>query len=201
MIETIIKEKVYTIDDYLAFEKNSIDKHEFHNGKIIKMPGGTFDHSVIALNFATALKIVLKTLKTKGRVGGSDIKIWLKEYNRFVYPDICLIIGTPSFHTKTKTSITNPTLVVEVLSKSTRDYDKGSKFDLYRSLPSFTEYILIEQDTPEIINHYQEEKDLWRFQKIEGIDKKLTIKSLNCQIALIDIYEDIDFGVNEAVSD
>lgn len=133
--------QTYTFDEYLAMEELATEKHEYKNGDIVSMTGGTTEHNKIALNFAANLKFTLKKRNYNIFIG--DVKLWIPTYSEATYPDIMLIEGDVNYYGTSKTTITNPSLIVEVLSKSTQNYDQGEKFYYYRSIPEFKEYILI----------------------------------------------------------
>ncbi len=190
------KEKIYTVEEYLEMEERSQEKHEYYNGKIIKMPGATFNHNLVAINVATALKFALRQQSKKYLVLGSDMKIQIATLQSFVYPDAVVVFEKPTFYKNRKDVIINPLLIIEVLSKSTEQYDKGKKFDYYRTLPSFQEYVLLNQDKPFASVYHRETVDTWRIKDVkEGL---IDLESIGCQISLADIYEDIVFEVNES---
>lgn len=189
------KEKIYTIEEYLELEEHSQEKHEYYNGKIITMPGGTPNHNEIAVNVMTALRIAVKTAQKKYRVYNSDMKIQIPEENLFVYPDAVVVCENPILYKHYKSVITNPLLIVVVLSNSTEKYDRGTKFGYYQTLPSFQEYVLLSQTKPRASVYHRKGANTWEIDNItEGV---LNLKSIGCQISLADIYEDIEFEVNE----
>lgn len=188
---TAASQKIYTEEEYLALEARAQEKHEYYNGKIIKMSGGTPVHNEIAVNITTALKIAIKTAKKKFRVYNSDMKIQIPTENLFVYPDAVVVCEKPILYKHYKTVITNPLLIIEVLSKSTEEYDRGRKFDYYRTLPSFQEYVLLSQDKPFASVYHRENTDTWRiFNITEGV---IPLQSIGSEVSLKDIYEDIIF--------
>jgi Uma2 family endonuclease len=185
--------KVYTLQEYLSREARESEKHEFYNGKIVKMPGGTHTHSEIAANMVTALKIGIRQIVSKFRVYSSDLKIYIEKANTSVYPDVLVICEEPQFWQTRKDIIVNPLLVVEVLSPSTRTFDRMGKFELYKMLPSFQEYVLINADEPFVETRFQEATDLWRMRKETDMQKNITLHSIGVTISMSDIYENIIF--------
>ena len=137
-----IEKKIYTTEEYLTLEEKAEQKHEYRNGEIIAMAGGTINHNEIVTNLCTLLKIALKRQKYRIFIG--DVRLWIPRNNQYTYPDVMVISGEPIFHNG-NTTITNPLLVMEVLSQSNQDYDRGTKFTYYRSIPELQEYILIDQ--------------------------------------------------------
>jgi Uma2 family endonuclease len=193
MVAIPILEKTYTHDEYLALEERSEVKHEFINGKIIEMPGASAPHNLIAISMVTALKIALKNNPKKHFVMGSDIKIRIEPINQTRYPDAVVICDKLEFYKKRTDVITNPLLIVEVLSRSTEDFDPTLKFEEYKFLPSFQEYVLIHQDRPFVTTYFREAEELWRVHTTIGTTESIDLKSIDCQIALANIYEDIVF--------
>ncbi|MEO6863570.1 MAG: Uma2 family endonuclease, partial [Microcoleus sp.] len=136
--EEVIEEKVdiyYSPEEYLKLEEAAEFKSEYHDGKIIPMTGGTPNHNQIALNLSGALNYA-----TKGqpyRIFMNDLRLWIPSKRVYTYPDVMVVAGKFEFAEGRKDTITNAVMVAEVLSKSTADYDRGGKFKLFRSIPSF----------------------------------------------------------------
>ena len=185
--------KVYTFEEYLRREEKSVEKHEFYNGKIIKMPGGTAKHSEIAANIITSLKTVIRPLPRNFRVYTSDLKIRIESVDTGIYPDALVVCQEPIYWQGRHDVIINPLLIVEVLSPSTKNYDRLGKFELYKQLPSFQEYVLVNADKYAVETRFQEEPDLWRSRYAFNIDEKIMLNSLGVEISMADIYDNIDF--------
>jgi len=189
MIETAIQEKTHTLEEYLDLEKTAENKHEFQNGKRITMAVGTLDHNNIGGNVITALNNALRKKNKKFRVVSSDMNIWIEAYGHSVYPDAAVLCETPEFHLDRQDIITNPTLIVEVSSPSTEGYDRGEKFDKYRGLSSFKEYLLVKQDKASVQVFYREKENLWEISDpIQEFGKAVFLRSIDCEISLADIY-------------
>lgn len=186
-------ERIYTLHEYLEREETSVNKHEFHNGKIITMAGGKFKHNAIASNMLAALKYIVKPLPQKFWVINSDQKIYIESASKSVYPDTLVVCQEPEYWQGREDLIVNPLLIVEVLSKSTRTYDKGAKFLLYETLPSFTEYVLIEQKKPYVEAWFKQSPDNWHKIKETELDKSILLRSLGVSVPLADIYDNISF--------
>jgi Uma2 family endonuclease len=189
-----IAEKTYSFEEYLELEKRSTEKLEFRNGKIVPMSGGTTDHNEIAANIIAAIKFQIKKLEKRYHLYTSDMKIQIKDLDFFVYPDTVVVAEKPLFYKDRKDIITNPLLIVEVLSPSTATYDRGVKFDFYRHIPSFREYMLVQQDRPYVSVFYREEENLWRTTDVGGKGKEVELQSIGCALSLDDIYDNIDFS-------
>ena len=193
--KAIRKPRVYTFEEYLRREEKSVEKHEFYNGKIIKMPGGTDIHSEIATNVTTSIKIAVRPLPKKFRVYNSDLKIRIESLNAGVYPDALVICEQPEYWENRRDVITNPLLIVEVLSPSTQTYDRLGKFDLYKEISDFQEYVLINSDKYAVETRFREEPDLWRIRTETNINASVPLRSLGVTITMTDIYENIVFSV------
>lgn len=201
MIATITKKQFFTAEEYLEFEESKQEKYEFHHGKIRKMPGATTNHNIISANIIFAIKLALKEKQQKYYMLSSDTKIHIPKVQSFVYPDAVVIAEKIEHYKDRKDVIVNPLLVIEVLSDSTKGYDLGRKFEKYQTISSFKEYVLIEQAYPEIIAYHREATDLWRVQRNQDLEKgEIHLKSIDCKIALADIYDLIDWE-NEAIAD
>jgi Uma2 family endonuclease len=191
---TIATDKItYSFAEYLQLEETAAYKNEYQDGEIVPMTGGTTDHNKIALNFAAYLKFVLKGRKYNIFIG--DLKLWIAQYRQATYPDVMLIEGEPIYYETGKTTITNPRLIVEVLSKSTQNYDQGDKFLYYRSLPEFQEYILISQSRPYVMQYNKTEENKWLLTEYEGENASLSLTSINFGLSFQEIYEGVTFNI------
>lgn len=185
--------KLYTHDEYLRIEEKAKSKNEFYKGLIIPMAGATLLHNQISTNITTALKIAVRGLKQKYLVLNSDQKIRIDSEDTTVYPDALVICEKPEFWKGREDIIINPYVIVEVLSKSTQNYDRGEKFMLYQRLPSLKEYIVVEQHTPLVESWYQLEENTWQKTAAQGMDGLLSVRSLGVTLRLDEVYEHIDF--------
>ncbi|GCA92092.1 Uma2 family endonuclease [Microcystis aeruginosa] len=191
---TIATDKsTYSFAEYLELEETAAYKNEYQDGEIVPMTGGTTDHNKIALNFAAYLKFALKGQKYNIFIG--DVKLWIAQYRQATYPDVMLIEGEPIYYETGKTTITNPRLIVEVLSKSTQNYDQGDKFLYYRSLPEFQEYILISQSRPYVMQYNKTEENKWLLTEYEGENASLSLTSVNFYLSFQEIYEGVTFDI------
>ncbi|NCS43091.1 MAG: Uma2 family endonuclease [Microcystis aeruginosa G11-09] len=191
---TIATDKItYSFAEYLQLEETAAYKNEYQDGEIVPMTGGTTDHNKIALNFAAYLKFALKGQKYNIFIG--DLKLWIAQYRQATYPDVMLIEGEPIYYETGKTTVTNPRLIVEVLSKSTQNYDQGDKFLYYRSLPEFQEYILISQSRPYVMQYNKTEENKWLLTEYEGENASLSLTSVNFALSFQEIYEGVTFNI------
>jgi Uma2 family endonuclease len=189
--------KVYTFDEYLRREEKAVEKHEFYNGKIIKKQGKTDIQSEISVNITATLKLTVRPLPRKFKVYTSDLKIRIESMDVGVYPDALVICEETEFWNNRRDVIVNPLVIVEVLSPSTQAYDRMGKFELYKLLPSFQEYVLVNSDKHSVETRFQEETDLWRIKTETNVENAVTLRSLGVSISMADIYEDIIFPLKK----
>ena len=184
--------KQYTLAEYHSLEETAQERHEYHNGAIVAMTGGTLEHSEIAGNLYAILREAFK--KTPFRPFNSDLRVWIPTYLKGVYPDLSVIDSEPQFNDNRRDEILNPTLIAEVLSHSTEAYDRGDKFKYYRSIPEFREYLLISQYQP-LVDHYVKGKDGdWRLRSYETLSATVQLTTANAQLDLAELYEEITFN-------
>jgi Uma2 family endonuclease len=182
-----------SIAEYLQFEEKSPTKHEFNDGKLIEMAGSSFPHNRVSAALIVLLTNFFNQQKSIFIAVGSDQKIHVPLTNKIVYPDVAVICEKPVFFEEKKLILTNPTLIVEVLSESTENYDRGEKFERYCSIPSFSEYLLLSQDTirAEVFTLVDAENELWKIQRANGSDGKVFLKSVGFELNLGELYQNI----------
>ncbi len=183
--------RLYTLAEYLRKEEKSLRKHEYHNGKIVVMPYTRLPHNIIGSNVLVALTMALEKIGKDYIVVGSDQLVYLPELNVGLYPDALVVCEKPEFYDDGQLLLTNPVLVVEVLSKSTRNYDLKGKFDLYKTLPSFREYVLVEQNKISVETRFRVEPNLWREHRETEIEATLKLESLGISLPMKDIYKKV----------
>ena len=174
--------------EYLRRERLAETKSEFVDGEIFAMSGGSPLHSLIAANWIWDLKN-----KLRGRnchVFTSDLRIRTHRTGAYVYPDVSVVCGRTGTHRNADDILTNPIVVIEVLSPSTADYDRGKKFGLYREIASLQDYLLVTPDSAHV-EHYSRQPESWLFREYSGIEATVHIASIECAIALRDIYDGV----------
>lgn len=180
------KTELITAAEYLEFERAAKDKHELIGGRIVAMAGATDRHNVIASNVFGELFAQLK--RTKCRPFASDMRVNAKRGNYF-YPDIVVTCGERKFtDAKKKDVLTNPTVILEVLSKSTKLIDRNEKFESYILLESLTDYVLIEQDKMKIEHYSRIDDKNWNVRIHTEADEEMIFESIECKLSLADIY-------------
>lgn len=185
------EKKVYTPEEYLEFEVNSEERHEYINGEIIPMTGGTPNHNQITGNFYAQLNFGLKRQPYRAFV--TDQRLWIPGKRIHTYPDVMVVQGELQLEEGRKDTITNPLMIAEVLSKSTRSYDKDGKFAAYRSIPSFQEYLLIDQYEMHVEQYFKTDGNSWTFSEYDDANETISLKSISFQFTLADIYDKVDF--------
>lgn len=181
--------RLYTLAEYLRREARTIHKNEYYNGKIVPMSYAKAPHNIIAANIITALNIAIDKANKDYLVLGSDQKIYFEHLNVGVYADALVVCEHMEFYDDNQLLLTNPILLVEVLSPSTRKFDRQGKFDLYKTLPSFREYVLVEQNTASVETRFREQPNLWRETQITDPAAEVWFESLGLSIAMKDIYK------------
>jgi Uma2 family endonuclease len=189
--EAAAKYNYTSIEDYLAEEREALDKHEYYQGEVFAMSGASLKHNEI---FTTLFGQMLNKLKGKGcRPYGSDLRIHIPENTLFTYPDISVFCGEPNLTDDHFDTATNPTVIVEILSKSTRDYDLGGKFKLYRDIKSLQAYLVVDSLSMYAVLHTKLSTNQWNLQEYNESNAIIKIDCLQIEIALADIYENISF--------
>ena len=175
-------------------ERQRKDKHQYFNGTVIQIGGATFFHNVISSNLHFLLRQWLVGQKDTFYVCQSDLKVHNELANTYTYPDIVVIENEPNFVDNTFDTITNPLLLVEVLSSSTGNYDKTDKYLIYKELKSLKEYVLVHQKKQEITIFRRESAHKWTVETCKP-ERNPTIKleSVNLEISFADIYQNVKF--------
>jgi len=179
-----------TTEEYLALEEKAEYKSEYYNGQIFAMAGGSPDHSLIAANIITTLKTVLRA--TACHTFSSDLRIAVKQKGFFTYPDAAVICGKIERAAGRSDTVTNPKVIVEVLSPSTEKYDRAEKFELYRPLESFDTYILVDSKRIYVEAH-QKKGRKWEMESYESLEDVLKVESLAIELSLLDFYDGAEF--------
>jgi Uma2 family endonuclease len=203
-----IPEKLYTPEEYLEFERKSDVKHEWLDGRIYVHPiylmaGGSPSHSKIIFNVTGILFPQLRGTKCAGY--NNDLKVRSGKMQRkkglvglFSYPDLTVVCGEAEFHDKEKDVLINPTVIIEVLSPNTEDFDRGTKFVRYQINESLTDYIVIAQDEPRIEHHQRKRNNQWVQTVYTGLRETAVISSIGCKLKLSDVYDRVTFEANKA---
>ncbi len=180
-----------TLEAYFEMEETAEYKSEFYQGEVFAMSGATINNELIRTNFVSEVSRAL--MDRDCTTFGSDLKIRIEAADANVYPDGMVICGDPNPYRDRNDIITNPQVVIEVLSDSTAAWDRGGKFRKYERLPSLREYILVEQDAPQVDLYRREGQGKWILDRYEGLETAVHIPSLNISIPVKGIYHMVDF--------
>ena len=186
-----LKKKKISFEEYLEIERNEGIKYEFHDGEIFAMAGGTNRHSRICKNVCREIDNALIKKGGDCDAFSSETKLFIPSLNKTLYPD-AMVICKPFNQNEIEHYMTNPVIIVEVISDSTEAYDRGDKFAYYRKIPTLKEYVLINQKTAKV-EVSKKVSDLWLTRYSSGLDKKLKIESLDVEIDLSEIYLGVEF--------
>ncbi|OUC16331.1 MAG: hypothetical protein B0A82_02055 [Alkalinema sp. CACIAM 70d] len=192
MIMQAEEKKSYTPDEYLDFEGNSDTRHEYINGEIIPMTGGTPEHNEIASILNAALRMSLKGQPYSIFV--ADQRLWIPDRQLYTYPDVMVVPRPIQRQQGRADTITNPVMIAEVLSKSTKNYDRDEKFAAYRTIPTFQEYLLVDQYIPHVEQYVKTDAHQWIFTEYNDMNSSISLSSIPLEIQLADLYENIEFG-------
>ncbi len=184
----------YTLQEYLDREEQSLVKHEYYDGVIKKLPMARGPHATLSANIIGELIFMVRNLEISYYVMDGSAQIYLPRLNFSLYPDAVVISENPEYFDNNKVLLTNPLLIVEVLSKSTNRFDHLKKFENYSTLDSFREYILIDQNKCSIETRFREEPDLWRKNTYSDLNGKLVLRSIGCEIDINMIYRLVNFN-------
>jgi Uma2 family endonuclease len=176
-------------EDYLVMERASQEKHEYFKGEIFAMSGASNEHNDITYNIN---RLVAPFLHGKGcKLYGSDFRIHIPENTLYTYPDFTIVCGKAETTEIYTDNLTNPAVIIEILSKTTKDYDRGSKFMLYRSIKTLKEYLLIDSTTISV-EHFEKQNDnSWRLTEFKQLSDNFVISTIGLTLLLKDIYEDV----------
>lgn len=189
MMVAELGEKTYTIAEYLQLEEQTEVRHEFINGEIMPMVGGTTNHNIVVGNIYITLRIALKGKNIP--VYMENVRLSIPKHNIFTYPDVMVMAGETIYDGESKTTVNNPAVIIEVLSDSTRDYDLGRKFSYYRSLDTLQEYVLIEPEQTLIMIYRRDNNKHWSLDILDDATDRLRFNSLAIEMSLPDIYESL----------
>lgn len=184
-------QRSYSLEEYLELEVASEERHEYIDGEIVPVTGGTPNHNQILGNVYAALNFALK--RQPYRVFVTDQRLWIPQKRVYTYPDVMVVQDGLQLQEGRKDTVTNPLLIAEVLSDSTQGYDRGEKFAAYRTIPTFQEYVLIEQDTLHVEHYVKTEPKKWIFSEYDGEAATLALTSVPFEIVLADIYDKVEF--------
>ena len=189
-----VRDRYYTPEEYLAFEREAEYKSEYIAGQVAAMSGVSREHSLINSNLVRVLSSQLLDRPCEIHASDMRVKVGAKVNARslYTYPDIAVVCGDMQFEDDQVDTLLNPTLIIEVLSPSTEAYDRGAKFGYYRRLASLREYMLVAQDKM-LVEHFVREDDGWLLTETTNPDAVVRLPSIGCEVPLAEVYRKIVF--------
>lgn len=178
----------YSEDDYFAVEASSGIKHEFYRGEIFAMAGASLAHNHLSANVLASLRVAVRPRGWSAF--GSDLRIKTPG-GLFTYPDVMVVCGPTVLTRDRPDTVTNPCVIVEVLSDATRDYDRGEKFTLYQAIPTFQEHLLIEQDRVSVEHWQRQSSSEWVAQTFTSLDAVTSLPILGVTLSLREVYLEV----------
>ena len=188
----------FTATEYLSMERASDVKHEFAFGEIYAMSGASARHVGVVSNIVGELRNQLR--QRPCQVYSTDLRLSVDANQRYTYPDVMVVCDKPQFLDKQLDTLLNPDLIVEVLSESTRNYDRGDKFQQYRGIPSFREYLLVDQAKAHVERYSKQSDGTWSLWETDDMNASIQLDSVGAKLPLTEIYFKIDFGNEDDVS-
>lgn len=183
--------KKYTPEEYLALEEKAGFRSEYDDGVIVAMAGSSLNHQQITANLTVFLD---SKIRQKGcRVLPTEMKIRVESVSKFYYPDVTIVCERPAFYRKRNDTITNPKLLIEVLSESTEARDRGEKFFAYQTLELMQEYVLVSQDKFLVETFAKQADGSWRYPATIGLESKVFLASVEAELSLAEIYDLVEF--------
>lgn len=188
--------QIYSLEEYIELEKSTNEKFEFLDGNVWSMSGASFNHNRIVRNLNTEVDL---QLREKGcEAFPSDMRIKVPAYSPYRYPDLTALCGKVEIEKLHGLDLlVNPQLIVEVLSESTEAFDRGDKFSFYKSIESFTEYILVAQHRPHVSQFIKHGDGFWMQLEFNDLSETVELKSVPCKLALTSIYRGVNFSSGE----
>lgn len=181
----------FTPEEYLAMESVAKYKSEYYDGEIFAMSGGTPDHSLVAVNLTSELSARLDDRPC--RVFNSDMRLLIEESGLYTYPDGMVICGKIELATGRNDTVTNPVLIIEVLSGSTKEYDLSAKFDFYKKIASLKEYLVVDSERPYIECYRRGPDDQWLPEVSNDLNKVIRLDSVGCEIPMRNLYRKVSW--------
>ncbi len=176
-----------TVEEYLALERESETRHEYLDGEIFAMSGASREHNLIGTNIVGALHPQLK--RSGCEQYANDMRVWIPSAGLYTYPDVVVVCDPPHFEDDERETLLNPTLIVEVLSPSTEDYDRGRKFAYYRSIPSLQVFVLVAQDRAHVEVFTRQPDDRWLLWETDDLDGTLELPEIGATLKMADVYD------------
>ncbi len=177
-------------EEYLETEREAEYKSEFFDGEIFAMSGASRKHNLLVFNISGMLHRQLRNRNCEAYA--TDMRVKVSPTGLYTYPDVVIVCGEPLFDDDYLDTLLNPVVIIEVLSKSTEHYDRGKKFENYRTLKSLSDYLLIAQDTPSVEHYTRQSDNQWLFSEYKDMQEIIRVDSIECELAVNEIYEKVE---------
>lgn len=185
-------------EEYLEIERAAERKSEYYQGEMFMMAGASPRHAWIVTNLVGELRQQLKGRSC--RVSSNDLRLRVSSTGLYTYPDVMVVCGEPRYAEDQKDTLLNPVVIIEVLSESTRDYDRGRKFQHYRTLPSLREYLTVAQDTPHVEHWTRQEENSGLLAEFGDLSQSIQLPSIECALSLAEIYDKVEWAASDGLS-
>lgn len=190
-MSAVPKPRKLTVEEYFALDEAAERKSEFYDGEMFLMAGASREHNILSRNLTGELFARLKG--SPCQVFVSDLRVKVTHTGLYTYPDLLIVCGTPEYAAENRNTLTNPKIVIEVLSDSTERYDRTTKFRHYKQLPSVQEYVLVSQDEPLIERFHRQDDGTWAQAEFVGLEAELALVTVPVRIPLAEVYEGVEF--------
>jgi len=181
-----------TPEEYLALERKAKVKSEYYDGEMFAMGGATRQHVLIVTNIVGELRQQLR--QKRCNVYSTDLRLKVSSTGLYTYPDVIAVCGEEEYWDEQKDALLNPTVLLEVLSESSKDYDRGRKFEHYRSLDSLKEYLLVAQDKYHVEHYVRQPGNQWLLTESRRLEDTIELQSIECGLALDEVYAKVEFS-------
>lgn len=189
-MSSLLRPEWYSLEEYFALERASERRFEYRDGEIVCMSGGSLEHAAIARNIVRHLA---NKLREACRVYGSDLAVYVPDGRPYRYPDASVVCGEARRRSVDgRDCLENPVLLLEVLSPASADFDLGTKFEQYKSIPEFAEYLLIAQDRPHVARRSKRDHETWIETAFDSLDATIRLDRTGIDLAMREVYEGID---------
>ncbi len=183
--------------EYLELERKSPTKHEYIAGRMIEMAGATKEHNLIVGN---VIFLLIGQLRGRpGTVYPSDMRVRIPATGLYTYPDVTVVVDETHLDDDERDILLNPTVIVEILSASTENYDRGEKFQSYRTIETLQEYIMMAQDAHHIEQYVRQPNGQWLFSEATNVEETIYLPSINCELPLQDVYDKVEIPAQSAL--
>lgn len=186
-----IPERYVSLEEYFLLEETGEEKHEYYHGAIYDMTGASRWHNLIAINVGSILHTQLR--EKPCTVYPGELRLKVEAAGSYTYPDVQVVCGSFRYADGRTDTVTNPTLIIEVLSPSTEAYDRGKKFQQYRTIESLQAYLLIAQDSMHAELYLRQEEHRWQLVEYSQPEQQIVLAAIGCTLPLAAIYEKVEF--------